>query len=49
MQEYNAKWNKTINQIVIKFKPSDGAYFDKWQALPGDTNIDKIKGLLDRL
>jgi len=47
--EYAAKWNKTINKIVISFKPSDNAYFEKWQQLPGDTNIAKIKGLLDRI
>jgi len=45
----SSEWNKTLNRIVIGFKPSDQGYFDKWQQLPGDTNIDKIKGLLDRL
>jgi len=49
MAEYTAEWNKSIKQVSIKFKPSDQAYFDKWQQLPGDTNIAKIKGLLDRI
>ena len=47
--EYATKWNKTINKIVISFKPSDQPYFEKWQSLPGDTNIAKIKGLLDKI
>jgi len=49
MREYTAEWNKKVNKIVISFKPSDQAYFEKWQALEGDTNIAKIKGLLDRI
>jgi len=46
--EYAAKWNKTINKIVISFKPSDQSYFEKWQAVPGNTNLEKIKKLLDK-
>jgi len=45
----STEWNKTINRIVIGFKPSDQPYFEKWQSLEGDTNIAKIKGLLDRI
>ena len=48
MREYTAEWNKSIKQVSIKFKPSDEDYWNKWDSVPGKTNLEKIKQLLDK-
>lgn len=42
-------WNKNINRVVVSFKPSDNKYYQKWCSLSGNTNLEKIKHLLDSL
>lgn len=41
------KWNKVAKRIQVAFKPADMQYFGKWQKVHGQTNIEKIKFLLD--
>jgi hypothetical protein len=42
------EWNKHINRVVVSFKQDDQQYYQKWCALPGKNNLEKIKRLLDQ-
>ncbi len=42
-------WNKNINRVVVSFKQDDQQYYQKWCALEGKNNLEKIKKLLDKL
>lgn len=42
------KWNKAAERVQIAFKPADFSYFEIWQKVSGQTNIEKVKFLLDK-